>query len=268
MGQTVGSDNERGDDSNDEELLERQPEHIARLPSHSRHSLRASTVHFPRAPRIHEERGAVSAKDRNWKYVEDSVDEDAIILAARTRSSEFGITPISPAQGAQIAAVAAASGARAIVEIGTGLGVSTLWLLTGAPQATITSIDIEPDFQQAARLSLQEAGHAQSRVRMISGRGLDVLPRLNDRSYDLVLVDADVDSIVGYLENALRLVRPGGTVLVPHVLWRDRVADPTQRDERTVVLRTLIKDLAASESVLTAVSPVGDGLLQITTVAP
>lgn len=206
----------------------------------------------------------MSGKDLNWKYVERCVDEDAIILAARVRSTEFGITPVTAAQGSALAMVAASIGARSIVEIGTGVGVSALWLLNGTPDATLTTVDREPDFQQAARMSIQEAGHSLSRVRMISGDALEVLPRLNDAAYDLVVIDADPDRILEYAEHALRLARAGGSIAIPHALWRDRVADPAQRDERAIRFRALIKELSESEALLTALSPVGDGLLQVT----
>ena len=92
-----------------------------------------------------------------WKYVEDLVQERSEMQAARRHSLEAGVEPISPAVGAQLAQLAAATGAAQIVEIGTGFGVSALWLLTGAPEASLTSIDLEIEYQQAARDALVEA---------------------------------------------------------------------------------------------------------------
>jgi predicted O-methyltransferase YrrM len=162
--------------------------------------------------------------------------------------------------------LAAASGARSIVEIGTGAGVSGLWMLRGAPGATITSIDTEVEYQQSARAAFAAEGFPSNRFRLITGRAVDVLPRMNENSYDLVLVDADADNVIEYVEHGLRLVRRGGTVAVPHALWRDRVADPAQRDDTVTDFRTLIGELSKSSAVLMALSPVGDGLLQITKV--
>jgi predicted O-methyltransferase YrrM len=208
----------------------------------------------------------VADKDLSWKFAEDFVVENADIAAARQHSLENGVEPISPAVGAQIAVLAAATGATTMIEIGTGLGVSGLWLFQGAPEATLTSIDIEIDYQQSARRGFTEAGIPANRARLIAGRALEVLPRMNEASYDIVLVDGDPHSVIEYVEHGLRLVRVGGTVLVPHALWRGRVADPAQRDDTTADYRTLLSEIAGSSAVLSALSLAGDGLLQLTRV--
>lgn len=208
----------------------------------------------------------MSEKDSNWRFVDELVIEPPSISQARQHSLELGVEPISPAIGAQVALVAAAANATNIIEIGTGVGVSGLWLFRGAPDATLTSIDIESDHQQAAKKAFAEAGVPANRARLITGRARDVLPRMNEQSYDVVLVDADPASVIEYVEHGLRLVRPGGTVLVPHALWRDRVADPAKRDDTTAGFRALLKETADSTAVLSALSPAGDGLLQLTRV--
>ena len=202
-------------------------------------------------------------KESVWKFVEEFVSESDAIAAARIQSVEFGVEAVSPATGAALAVLAAASAATKIIEIGTGVGVSGLWLFAGAPHATLTSIDIEPDFQQAARKAFADAGVPANRVRLITGRSHDVLPRMNEQSYDIVLVDADPLSVIENVEHGLRMVRPGGTVVVPHVLWRDRVADPVKRDDTVTGFRTLLNEVAASDAVLSSVTPAGDGLLQL-----
>ncbi|MFN4002809.1 O-methyltransferase [Microcella sp.] len=207
----------------------------------------------------------MASKDLSWKYVEDQTVESDVIRAARAQSLELGVEPVSPATGAQLAVVAAALAAESIIEIGTGIGVSGLWLLQGAPDAQLTSIDVEADHHEAARRHFTDAGHTPARVRLITGRAADVLPRMNEHDYDVVLVDADAGSLLENIEHALRLVRAGGAVLVPHALWRDTVADPAKRDGVTADLRALLAELRASTAVHVAISPVGDGLLQLVT---
>lgn len=201
--------------------------------------------------------------EQNWKYAEELVVEDDVTAEARQHSLELGVDPVSPAVGAQIATVAAASGARAVIEIGTGLGVSGLWAFRGAPGATLTTIDREVDHQQAARDSFLRAGVPASRARLISGRTRDVLPRMNDASYDLVLVDADPADVIENVEHGLRLARPGGLVLVAHALWHGAVAHPARRDAVTTGFRTLLTEVSRSPAVLSSLSTAGDGLLQL-----
>jgi len=190
--------------------------------------------------------------------------ESDAVAKARQQSLELGIEAIAPSVGAQAAVIAAATGARSILEVGTGAGVSGLWLLRGAPGAMLTSIDTEVDHLQHAKANFIEAKIPANRVRLITGRAADVLPRMNENSYDIVFIDADPQSVIEYVEHGLRLARPGGTVLVAHALWRGRVADPAKRDDVATGFRTLLAEIAQSNAVISALSPVGDGLLQIT----
>ncbi|MGN6128431.1 MAG: O-methyltransferase [Humibacter sp.] len=206
----------------------------------------------------------MSHHDQSWKFATDIVSESEVIQAARAQSLELGVDAVSPAIGAQAAVVTAATAARNVLEVGTGVGVSGLWLMRGATTATLTSIDVEADHQLGARANFSEAGIPPARVRLITGRARDVLPRMNENAYDVVLIDADPAGVIEYVEHGLRLARPGGTVLVPHALWKGRVADPAQRDEITTGFRTLVTEIAASPAVVSALSTVGDGLLQIT----
>jgi predicted O-methyltransferase YrrM len=206
----------------------------------------------------------VSEKDSNWKFAEDIVSEPDGVARAREHSLELGVEPVSPAIGAQMSVIAAASRATSIIEIGTGLGVSGLYLLAGAPDATLTTIDVEIDHQQYARDAFIAAGTAPGRVRLIPGRAAQVLPRMNDASYDVVLIDADPEHVIEYVEHGLRLAKTGGTVLVPHALWRGKVADPVKRDRATTDFRLLLTEVSTSGAVRSALSPAGDGLLQMT----
>lgn len=209
----------------------------------------------------------MSEQDANARFAQDAIIEPDHIARARAHALEIGAAPISAAIGAQIAVIAAASNARNIVEIGTGAGVSGLWLLRGAPRAILTTIDSEPEHLGVARQSFAEAKIPAARARFIAGRASDVLPRMNEASYDLVLVDADPESVIENVEHGLRLVRAGGTVLVPRVLNGGKVADPVQRDDATKAYRSLIQETQSSPAVLAALSIVGEGLLQLTTIA-
>lgn len=205
----------------------------------------------------------MSEKAANWKYADDySVEPDAIAFARRN-AAELGIDAVSPSVGSQLAVLAAASRARAVVEIGTGTGVSGLWLLAGSPTATLTTIDSEPDHQAAARAAFAEAGVSSGRVRLITGRALDVLPRMNEESYDLVLVDGNPDSVIEYVEHGLRLVRAGGLVLVAGALGNGDVANPARRDKVSTAYRSLLEEIGGSTAALSTLSPAGGGLLQL-----
>jgi predicted O-methyltransferase YrrM len=195
-------------------------------------------------------------------YAESFVAEDEVIATARERARELGCVPIGPAGGAMLRVLAAATGARAVVEVGTGAGVSGLYLLGGmAADGVLTTVDVEGENQRAAREAFTEAGIAPSRYRMINGPAAEVLPRLREDAYDLVFVDADKTAYGVYFEQAVRLLRPGGVMAFDNALWHDRVADPTQRDADTLTLRDLGRSVRDDDRLIPALLPVGDGLL-------
>lgn len=197
-----------------------------------------------------------------WAYTENFVQEDEVVDRARARARELGCDAVTPGAGAALRLLAAALGARAVVEIGTGAGVSGVHLLRGMPtDGVLTTIDVEVENQRAAREAYLEAGARANRTRVISGRALDVLPRLTDHAYDLVLVDAEPAQAQAYLEQALRLLRPGGVVVVNHALWHGQVADPARRDPVTTAMRETAKRVRDHESLVSGLLPIGGGLL-------
>ncbi len=198
----------------------------------------------------------------SWAYAEDFVPEGELLEAARHAGTELGATPVGTGAGAALRLLAAASGARAVIEVGTGAGTSGLWLLQGMPEdGVLTTIELEPEHARQAKRAFAQAGVAHQRTRVITGRAIDVLPRMTDGAYDMVLVDADKEGYPEYVEHAVRLLRPGGVLAMDNMLWHDKVADPASRDATTTVLRDLGKRLRDDEGLLTALLPVGDGLL-------
>ncbi|WP_030484708.1 O-methyltransferase [Nocardioides aequoreus] len=198
----------------------------------------------------------------SWTYAEEFVPEDDVLTQARARAEEVGVVAIGSGGGATLGFLATLLDARAVVEVGTGTGVSGLYLLRGMrPDGVLTTVDTEAEHQRLAKQGFTEAGIASQRVRLIPGAALDVLPRLTDGAYDLVFCDGDKREYVDYLTAALRLLRPGGVVAFDNALWHDRVADPSQRDPETVAVRDLGKAVREHDDLIPLLLPVGDGLL-------
>jgi predicted O-methyltransferase YrrM len=198
----------------------------------------------------------------SWAYAETFVEDDEVVARARARGDELGTRGVRPGVGSALRLLAAAAGARSVVEVGTGAGVSGVYLLRGMPpDGVLTTIDVEAENQRAAREAFAEAGFRPNRTRLITGRALDVLPRLTDRAYDLVLLDAESSEYDAYLDQAVRLLRRGGVLAVTDALWRGKVADPAQRDRATTTMRELVKRVRDDARLVPALLPVGDGLL-------
>ena len=202
------------------------------------------------------------ATDPVRDFVDGYLAEDELLLAARDRATALGITPIGGAGGAALCFLAATIGARAVVEVGTGTGVSGLWLLRGmADDGVLTSIDVDPESQRAARTAFVDAGYGPSRLRLINGMGLEVLPRLRDGAYDLVFVDALPVEYPHHLEEAIRLLRPGGVVVLDDVLRVGRVGDAAPGDPATLAVREVAQQVREDERLVPVLLPVGGGLL-------
>jgi predicted O-methyltransferase YrrM len=201
-------------------------------------------------------------KPASWSFSEEYVAEDSVLAGARARAEEVGVVPIGPGAGAALRFLASVLDARAVVEIGSGTGVSGLWMLRGMrPDGVLTSVDTEAEHQRLAKETFAEAGIPSQRVRLIPGAGLEVLPRLTDGHYDLVCADGDKQEYPEYLTEALRLLRPGGVVAFDNALWHDRVADPAQRDPETIAIREVGRIIREDETLVPVLLPVGDGLL-------
>jgi predicted O-methyltransferase YrrM len=199
---------------------------------------------------------------RNRDYVEAWATEDEVTAAARRRGADLGAVPIGAGGGAALRFLAAAVSARGVVEIGTGAGVSGLWLLQGmAPEGVLTTIDVEAEHQRVAREAFAQAGVAPNRTRLITGRALDVLPRLTDGAYDLVFCDGAKSEYADYLNEAMRLLRPGGIVAFDNALWHGRVPDASARDADTVAIRELLRSVRDDERLVPLLLAAGDGLL-------
>jgi predicted O-methyltransferase YrrM len=186
--------------------------------------------------------------------------------SARERADRLrGAAPVSPGVGAMLAVLASGVSARSVVSIGSGGGVAGLWLLRGMrPDGVLTALDGDPAQLRLARTAFTDAGVAAARTRLIFGTPGEVLPRLSPGAYDLVSCDGPPREYSGHLPALLDLVRTGGTLACHGLLAGGRIADRTARDPQTVAWRELARTVREDETLLSAVLPIGAGLLVAT----
>ncbi|MGI8575343.1 MAG: O-methyltransferase [Egibacteraceae bacterium] len=200
--------------------------------------------------------------DRTTAYLRAFGGEEGEALrSARARSEEADIPGVPPETGALLRWVAELAGCRHAAEIGGGGGYSGLWLLEGMqPRGVLTSIELDPGHQALAQRAFAEAGMSE-RVRLILGPALSVLPRLADRAYEVVFLDAVKAEYIDYLPHAKRMLRPGGLLVADNVLWSGRVADPSYTDDDTEGLRMFTAAVKDDPDFLGQIVPTGDGVL-------
>ncbi|ACU95713.1 MAG: O-methyltransferase [Saccharomonospora viridis] len=203
------------------------------------------------------------------EFIEAYLPEDDVLASARLRAEQLGCPPVSCATGSLLSFLAASLQARAIVEIGTGAGVSGLYLLRGmAKDGVLTSIDIEPEFHRSARQSFLDAGYPAGRTRLIIGRAMDVLSRLTTGGYDMVFADASRVEYPGYFDLGVQLLRPGGVIAFHNVLAAGRIADPTRREPELLALRDVARAVREDKRLVPTLLPVGNGLLVAAVATP
>lgn len=203
-----------------------------------------------------------TAKHTSWAYAEHHRGEDPVLLAARDRAFELGVTPVSEGTAATLTVLATAVRAKTLVEVGTGVGVSGISLLRGALEgATLTSIDVDPEHLHAARTAFRQERLPSARTRLITGRAQDVLPRLATGSYDLVLLDAGAEQLPAYAGESIRMLARGGLLVINDALDHDRVPRPAVREETTQILRETERSLKEDERLTTTLLGTGTGLL-------
>lgn len=199
-------------------------------------------------------------------YAESFIAEDAIKAAARARGLELGALDVTQGTGAYLRHLAHQLSAQSVVEIGTGSGVGALWLLEGMmASGTLTSIDDEMEHINIAKMALAEADIAPPRFRLITNSVMDVMTKLTDRAYDLVVFRHNPEDLSFAISEAHRVLRSGGVFVIDNFFGGSKVQDPAQRDPKTIALREACKLVKAdTESWVTTLIPTGDGLLLAT----
>ena len=199
-------------------------------------------------------------------YADRFAVETPEMVDARARAVHLtGPPPVEPAVGATLAVLASSISARSVVSIGSGGGLAGLWLLRGMrTDGVLTALDGDPEQLRATRKAFADAGIPAGRARMIFGTPAEVLPRLSSGAYDMVACAGPPREYADHLPALLDLVRVGGTLTCHGLLEAGRLADRTARDPQTVAWREITRAVHDDETLLSAVLPIGSGLLVAT----
>jgi predicted O-methyltransferase YrrM len=214
-------------------------------------------------------------QDTNWDaidaYIADNFLEDDGALEAALKASEAAGLPaiqVAPLQGKLLMMLAAATGARKILEIGTLAGYSTIWLARGlASGGRVITLELNPDYAEVARSNLANAGLAD-KVEVRAGKALDTLPQLEAEGaapFDFVFIDADKPSTPDYFDWAVKLARKGTLIIVDNVVREGAILAAQSDNKHVEGLRGFYARAAADPRVTaTAIQTVGtkghDGL--------
>ncbi|MGB0706823.1 MAG: O-methyltransferase [bacterium] len=197
---------------------------------------------------------------------QNSVREPVVLQELREETQKLSNSgmQISPEQGQLMAMLVKLVNARKIVEIGTFTGYSSTVMALAMPEdSQLIAFDISEEYTRTARRFWKKAGVDQ-RVKLVLGNAKeslkDFLQTGEQESVDLAFIDADKSSYAEYYECCLKLIRPGGLILVDNVLWSGQVADASNHDKDTEALRIFNAALSSDQRVDLCMVPIGDGL--------
>ena len=205
--------------------------------------------------------------DQLLEYLrQNSVREPDVLQELREETQKLSNSgmQISPEQGQLMFMLVKLVNAHKIVEIGTFTGYSSTVMALAMPEdSQLIAFDISEEYTRTARIFWKKAGVDQ-RVKLVLGNAKeslkDFLQTGQQESVDLAFIDADKSSYAEYYECCLKLIRPGGLILVDNVLWSGQVADASNHDKDTEALRTFNAALSIDQRVDLCMVPIGDGL--------
>ncbi len=204
-------------------------------------------------------RPRTSRAKEQWTRVDDYINglfepPDKVLDAALRASAAAGLPSISvsPNQGRLLFLLARAMGARAILELGTLGGYSTIWLARALPAGgRVVTLEADAKHAEVARANIVRAGLADV-VQLRLGPALDTLPRLVDEGlgpFDLIFIDADKPGYPEYLAWALKLSRPGSLIIADNIVREGAVIDAASNDPNVQGVRRYNELLAAEPRV-------------------
>ena len=211
---------------------------------------------------------SIGLDDRLYEYLAAvSLREPDILAQLREETAALPNAgmQIAPDQGQFMALLVKLTGATKVLEVGVFTGYSSLSVALALPaQGRVTAFDISPEWTAVARRYWERAGVAD-KIDLRLGAAIDGMDALlkegkTEGTYDFAFIDADKENYDGYYERALRLLKPGGLLLIDNVLWGGRVADASADDADTVAIRALNLKIHADSRVDISLLPIADGL--------
>lgn len=194
-------------------------------------------------------------------FAESYAHEDYFMQLARSNGVEVGVIDPTAAVGNFLKFATELTGAKSVVEIGTNSGVGSLWVLQAlGNDGVLTTIDAEREHSKIARTVFEEADIPATKYRIITGNLIDVVGKLADNSYELVIT-RDAMDLFEIVQESFRLLKSGGLLIIDQALSGGKVADTTQRDPESIARRDAIKVIKEDARWSSTVIPIGAGIL-------
>lgn len=193
-------------------------------------------------------------------YIDARAVDDAALVHARQDAEEFNIPTPDPIVGDFISALA--TDTTAAIAVTPAAAVTGLYILRNQdPKSVLTCIDPDSEHRALAQEAFTEAGYRSSRFRFLVANPLEVMGRLADGSYQLIVADVPVLDLSTFIDAAWPLLAPQGTLILPDLLLDGTVGDDSRRDRETNAARSADAKLTSFEDAVISRLPLGGGLV-------
>ncbi len=198
-------------------------------------------------------------------YIESTTTLEPNLARAYQDAEEFGLDAPDVLIGQLLTTLVANSQAQSAIAVTPALNVAGLYMLAGLNDLGIlTCIDPEAEHQRLAKLIFREAGYSPTRIRFLPSRPLDVMGRLANESYQIIYAEVSPMDLKSLIDAALPLLCPGGSLVLPDVLFDGTLADASRRDRDTIAAREADEYLLGLDNVHVTRLPLGSGLTIVT----
>ena len=209
----------------------------------------------------------INMNEKLYEYLlEMGLREPEVLARLRhaTEAEELSIMRSAPEQCQLMVMLIRLMGAKRVIEVGTYTGYATLWMALALPDdGEVVTCDISERWSFVARRFWEDAG-VQDKVQLYLRPALETLDELlecdEEESFDFAFIDADKENYEHYYERCLRLLRPGGLIVVDNVLWGGSVIDDTNHTTATEAIRRFNNKLKEDARIDLAMLPVADGI--------
>lgn len=200
---------------------------------------------------------------QHFEYLaEHTAGDDDFLRRLKAAAKENGMPAIwiSAAQASFMQILLKLCRAREVVEVGTLAGYSAIWMARALPEGgRVRTIELKDEYADFAEKWIAESDVAD-KIRVFRGAGKDVLPNFENSSADAAFLDADKKSYPIYLKECLRIVRPGGVILVDNAFAFGELFAEEPRDRETPAIRAFNNEMASTTGLRSVIVPLGDGL--------
>ncbi len=185
-------------------------------------------------------------------------------LRERTAALPERNMQIAPEQGQFMQLLARLMGATSYIDVGVFTGYSSLVMAEVLPaDGRILACDLSEEWTAMARDCWRRAG-VSDKIELVLAPALETLDRRlasgGANQWDMAFIDAHKPEYIDYYEACLKLIRPGGLILVDNTLWNGNVADQTVSDEDTRAIRAFNAHVRDDSRITLSLVPIGDGL--------